>query len=188
MQYFAQPGDTVVSASSDYLLLSAYAVRGASGAIRVLVINKDTTASLNAQVALSGFLPGSATTIFSYGISQDEAARTNGTSEAQDLAMTNLPAASADSNYSFPPLSLTLFTFAPTAPRLAMLPPGPEPGGQLILQLQGQAGVRYAIETSTDLTAWTPISTNTLSGTTLDLTIPVPAGTAINFWRARWQP
>jgi hypothetical protein len=187
MQYFAQPGDTVVSASSDYLLLSAYAVRGASGAIRVLVINKDTTASLNAQVALSGFLPGSAT-IGSYGIPQDEAARTNDPAEAQDLAMTNFPAASAGFSYSFPPLSLTLFTLAPAAPSLAISASASQPGGPLILQLQGQAGVRYTIESSTDLTAWAPISTNTLAGSTLNLTIPVPTGTVVNFWRARWQP
>ena len=186
MQHFARPGDTVVSASSDYLLLSAYAVRGASGALRVLVINKDTTASLNAQVALSGFLPGSAT-IGSYGIPQDEAARTNGTAEAQDLALTNLPAVSSGFSYNFPPLSLTLFTFAPTAPSLAISAPVPQPGDHVILQLRGQAGVRYVIENSTDLTAWAPFSTNTLASTTLDLTIPVPTGTAINFWRARWQ-
>jgi alpha-N-arabinofuranosidase len=188
MQYFAQPGDTVVSASSDYLLLSAYAVRGASGAVRALVINKDTNADLNAQVAISGLLPGATTTICSYGIPQDEAARTYGTAEAQDLALTNFPSASAGFSYSFPPLSLTLFTLAPTPPRLAMLPPAPQPGGQLVLQLQGQAGVRYVIDSSSDLTVWAPVLTNTLAGSTLNLTNSVPTGTAASFWRARWQP
>jgi hypothetical protein len=188
MQYVAQPGDTVVSAASDYLLLSVYAVRGASGALKALVLNKDTTTNFNAQVVLSGFLPGSATTICSYGIPQDDAAQTNGTAQAQDLATTSFPAASAGFNYSFPPLSLTLFTFAPTAPRLAVLAPAPKPGGQLILQLQGQAGVRYAIESSSDLRAWTAVSTNTLAGSTLNLTNPVPTGATIKFWRAQWQP
>jgi hypothetical protein len=188
MQSFAQPGDTVVSAASDYVLLSAYAVRRASGAVTLLVINKDTTTDFNAQIALSGFPTGSATTICSYGIPQDEAARTNGTAQAQDLAMTNFPAASAGFSYSFPALSLTLFTFAPTAPRLAVLASARQPGGQLILQLQGQAGVRYAIESSSDLKAWIAVSTNTLAGSTLNLTNPVPAGAAVNFSRARWQP
>jgi hypothetical protein len=188
MQSFAQPGDTVVSAASDYVLLSAYAVRRASGAVTLLVINKDTTTDFNAQIALSGFPTGSATTICSYGIPQDEAARTNGTAQAQDLAMTNFPAASAGFSYSFPALSLTLFTFAPTAPRLAVLASARQPGGQLILQLQGQAGVRYAIESSSDLKAWIAVSTNTLAGSMLNLTNPVPAGAAVNFWRARWQP
>ena len=188
MQYFAQPGDTVVSAASDYLLLSAYAVREGSGAVKALVINKDTTTNFNAQIALSGFIPGSATTICSYGIPQDDDARTSGTAEAQDLALTNFPAASAGFSYSFPALSLTLFAFAPTAPRLAVLAPAPQPAGQLILQLQGQAGVRYAIENSSDLKTWTAVSTNTLSGAMLNLTNPEPAGLAVNFWRARWQP
>ena len=188
MQYLAQPGDTVVRASSDYLLLSAYAVRRASGAVTLLVINKDTTTNFNAQIALSGFIPGSATTICSYGIPQDDAARTSGTVEAQDLALTNFPSASAGFSYSFPALSLTLFTFAPTAPCLAALAPAPQPGGQLILLLQGQADARYAIENSSDLKTWTAVSTNTLSGAMLNLTNPVPAGVAVNFWRARWQP
>jgi hypothetical protein len=188
MQYFAQPGDTVVSAASDYLLLSAYAVRGQSGAVKALVLNKDTTTNFNAQIVLSGFLPGSATTICSYGIPQDEAARTNGPAQAQDLALTNFPAASAGFTYSFPALSLTLFTFAPTAPRLAVLAPAPQPGGQLILQLQGQAGVRYTVESSSDLNAWAAVSTNTLAGSTLNLTNPAPTGAAVNFWRALWQP
>ena len=188
MQYFAQPGDTVVSASSDYLLLSAYAVRRASGAVTLLVINKDTTTNFTAQIVLSGFMPGSATTICSYGIPQDEAARTNGTAQAQDLGVANFPTASAGFSYSFPALSLTLFTLAPAAPRLAVLAPVPKPGGQLILQLQGQAGVRYAIESSSDLKTWIAVSTNTLSGAMLNLTNPVPAGVAVSLWRARWQP
>ena len=188
MQSFAQPGDTVVSASSDYLLLSAYAVRRASGAVTLLVINKDTTTSFTAQIVLSGFMPGSATTICSYGIPQDEAARTNGTAQAQDLGVANFPTASAGFGYSFPALSLTLFTLAPAAPRLAVLAPVPKPGGQLILQLQGQVGVRYAIESSSDLKTWIAVSTNTLSGAMLNLTNPVPAGVAVSLWRARWQP
>src|ERR1019366_5192979 len=60
MQSFAQPGDTVVSPSSYSLPLSAYAVRRASGAVTLLVINKDTTTSFTAQIVLSGFMPGSA--------------------------------------------------------------------------------------------------------------------------------
>jgi len=36
MQHFVQPGDTILSASSDYPLLSAYAARGASGALTLL--------------------------------------------------------------------------------------------------------------------------------------------------------
>jgi hypothetical protein len=193
MQFFAQPGDTLLSASSDYLLLAAYAARRTSGALSLLVLNKDTTTAFNAQIALTGFSPCAMATIRSYGIPQDEAARTNAPTQAQDIAMTNFPAASAGFGYSFPPLSLTLFTFAPAAPCLTVLPPVPQPGDQFVVQLQGQPGVRYFIQSSTNLSstnlsAWTTVSTNTLVASTLNLTNPVPAGTAARFWRALWQP
>jgi alpha-N-arabinofuranosidase len=193
MQFFAQPGDTLQSATSDYPLLAAYAARRASGALSLLVLNKDTTTSLTAQVALDGFVPDAVATLRSYGIPQDEAARTNAPGQAQDIAMTNFPAASPGFNYSFAPLSLTLFTFAPAAPRLAVLPPVTHLGGQFVVQLLGQPGVRYYIQSSTNLSptnlsAWTTVSTNTLVANTLNLTNPIPAGTTARFWRALWQP
>jgi hypothetical protein len=188
MQSFAQPGDTILSASSDYWLLAAYAARRASGAVSLLVLNKDTTAAFNAQIALTGFSPSAMASIRSYGIPQDEAARTNGTAQAQDLATTNFPAASDGFGYSFPPLSLTLFTLAPAAPSLAVLSPAPQPGGQFVFQLQGQPGVRYFIQSSTNLGTWSTVSTNFLTGNTLNVTNPAPAGAAMNFWRAVWQP
>jgi hypothetical protein len=161
--------------------------------LSLLVLNKDTTTNFTAQVALTGFVPDAVATLRSYGIPQDEAARTNAPAQAQDIVMTNFPAASAGFNYSFAPLSLTLFSFAPAAPRLTVLPPVPNLGGQFVVQLQGQPQVRYYIQTSTNLSAtnlsaWTTVSTNTLVANTLTITNPVPAGTAARFWRALWQP
>jgi alpha-L-arabinofuranosidase len=188
MQYFGQAGDTIVRASSDYGLLAAYAARRASGAVSLLVLNKDTTTAFNAQVAMTGFSPDAAATVRSYGIPQDEATRTNAPTVAQDIAVTNFPTASAAFNYRFPPLSLTLFSFSPAAPRLTLIPPVPQPGGPLVLQLQGQPSVRYFIQSSSDLNVWITVSTNTLAATTLNLTNPVPSGAAARFWRALWQP
>jgi alpha-L-arabinofuranosidase len=188
MQYFAQPGDTVVSAASDYVLLSAYAVRRASGAVTLLVLNKDTTTNFNAQINLNGYLSGPTATVLSYGIPQDEAARTNAPAAAQDIATNAFTGAGASFSCSFPALSLTLFTFAPAAPSLVILPPAPQPGGQFVFQLQGQPGVRYYIQNSANLSAWTTVSTNRLTGNTLNLTNPVSAGAAISFWRTVWQP
>jgi hypothetical protein len=188
MQYFAQPGDTVVNAASDYLLLSVYAVRSSNGALSLLILNKDTVTSLGAQVSLTGFLPGTTATVRSYGIPQDEAARTNAPAAAQDIATNAFAGAGASFNYSFAPLSLTLFTLAPAAPSLVIQPPLPQAGGQFIFQLQGQPGVRYYVQNSTNLGVWTTVSTNWLTGTTLNLTNPVPAAAALSFWRALWQP
>jgi hypothetical protein len=132
--------------------------------------------------------PDRTATVLSYGIPQDEAARTNAPIAAQDIATNALTGADSTFSYSFPALSLTLFTLAPTAPSLAILPSAPQPGGACVLQLQGQPGVRYYVQLSTNLAVWTTISTNRLTSNALNLTNPVPAGARMSFWRAVWQP
>jgi hypothetical protein len=186
MQYYVRPGDTILNAGSDYLLLSAYAARKANGVLALLVINKDATANFNAQISLSNFVPASTATARSYGIAQDEAVRTNNLAPgAQDIATNVVPAGAVFTN-SFPPYSLTLFTFAPAAPRLAALPPAS--AGQFVFQLQGQANVRYVIQNSTNLAAWLSVSTNTLSGSMLNVTNSIAPGAPVKFWRAVWLP
>ncbi|MEY2427498.1 MAG: alpha-L-arabinofuranosidase, partial [Verrucomicrobiota bacterium] len=186
MQYFIQPGDSIVAASSDYTLLSAYVARKASGALSLFVINKDATTNYNSQIALANFVPSPAAIVRSYGIPQDEAARTG--IGSQDLATNSFASAAANFTFSFPPYSLTLLTLVPSAPSLVVLPPRPSPGGQFVFQLLGQSGVRYFIQRSTNLATWTTILTNTLSGSTLNITNPVPVGSGHQFWRALWQP
>ena len=121
----------------------------------------------------------------SFGILEDEAARTNGSALAQDVLTNTLSGVSSNFDYSFAPLSMTLVTFEPVAPRLVMVPPL-SPGNPSTVQLQGQAGVRYVVQTSTNLAAWINLSTNTLTSDSLDLTDPVGSGP--QYWRAVWQP
>ncbi len=113
MQNLVRPGDTVLNATSDYLLLSAYAGLRTNGALTLLVINKDSTSNFTAQIALTSFTPGTTATVRSYGIPQDEAVRTNGPSALQDI-QTNTVTVSARFTNTFPPYSLTLFTFTPS--------------------------------------------------------------------------
>jgi hypothetical protein len=80
---------------------------------------------------------------------------------------------------------LTLFTFAPAA---AQLQSSLTIDGQLVLQVQGQAGVPYVIQTSTDLVNWIPVSTNLLTSNVLNLTNAIPSASPQQFWRAVWQP
>ena len=185
MQYFVRPGDTIINAGSDYLLLSAYAARKANGALALLVINKDATTNFNAQISLSNFVPLSTVTVRSYGIAQDDAVRTNNlASGAQDIATNVVPAGAVFTN-SFPPYSLTLFTFTPGPAQLSALLPQP---GQFVLQLHGQPGTPYIIQRSPDLFTWIPVSTNRLVGNVLNITNAISPGTAQQFWRAVWQP
>ena len=186
LQYFARPADSVLNGTSDSLSLSAYAVHRTNGALTVLVINKDMTTNLNAQIVLTNFAPWTNATIQSYGIPQDQAAENNAGASLQDIATTNFPTAGANFSYSFPPLSLTLFTFAPGPSALSVLG---VPPGQVELLLQGQPGTPYVIQSSPDLTAvWTSVSTNTLVGSTLNITLPVSTGSPHQFYRAVWQP
>ena len=115
LQGFARGGDSVVDASSDYLLLSDYAVHRANGSLTLLVINKDSLSNFNGQVILNNFVPGPNAAVQSYGIAQDEAARTNAAAPLRDIAAANFPNASTNFTYSFPPGSMTLFTFPPAA-------------------------------------------------------------------------
>ena len=76
MPHFAADGDTVVSATSDYNLLSVYSVIRTNGTLTLLVINKSSSSNLTANINLSGYLPYTNATIYSYGIPQDTAAET----------------------------------------------------------------------------------------------------------------
>jgi hypothetical protein len=185
LQYFVRPGDTVLDATSDYMLLSAYAARKADGALALLVINKDATTKFNAQISLSNFAPLSTAMARSYGIAQDDAVRTNNPAPgAQDIATNVVPVGAVFTN-SFPPYSLTLFTFAPAPAQLSALLPQP---GQFVLQLHGQPGTPYIIQRSPDLFTWTPVSTNLLAGNVLNITNAISSGVTQQFWRAVWQP
>ena len=71
------PAIPFVNGTSDNLLLSAYAVHRTNGALTMLVINKDMTTNLNAQIAMTNFVPWTTATVQSYGIPQDQAAENN---------------------------------------------------------------------------------------------------------------
>ncbi len=185
MQNFVQAGDTVLTATSDYLFLSVYAVRRLNGSLTVLAINKDPVNTSTGQVAVAGFIPASGATVYSYGIPQDNAAQTG--IGSPDVAQTNFPGAGTNFNYPFPPYSATVLALAPAPAKLQAFPK-PAGANQFIFQLQGQTGVPYVVQQSSNLTAWTSVSTNTLPTGTLNLTNTLLAAPSRQFWRAIWQP
>ena len=77
LQHFARGGDTVLTASSNNALLSAYATQRTDGSMSVLVINKSPAATATANISLTGFSPKATATVYSYGIPQDEYAEEN---------------------------------------------------------------------------------------------------------------
>jgi alpha-L-arabinofuranosidase len=185
MQYFARGGDTVVTVTNDYELLGTYAVRRTNGSLTMLVVNKSSYASLSAAINLAGYVPSTNATVYSYGIPQDNAARTGVGS--MDIAQTNSPVAGTSFNYTFAPYSATVLALTPAAPSL-VVPASPPPPGQFVFQLQGLPEVPYVIQVSTNLTAgnWTAISTNTPASGALNLTNTMSS--AALFYRALWRP
>lgn len=71
-----------------------------------MVINKSRTASLNASISLAGYTPQPGATVHSYGVAQDEAARTG--TGSPDIAESSFSGASASFAYTFAPYSVTV--------------------------------------------------------------------------------
>ncbi|HNQ89069.1 MAG TPA: alpha-L-arabinofuranosidase [Verrucomicrobiota bacterium] len=190
MQYLVRAGDTVLAATSDFPLLSAYAGLQTGGALTLLVINKDPTTTLATEIALSDFTPRTPATVLSYGIPQDEAVRTNGPAALRDL-QTNTVAVSALFTHTFPPYSLTLFVFTPSDPLPLVVPvfadhgvsPTPE-GWQL--SFSAQAGQTFRLLVTDDLTLpsdqWTVIARGTFGSGPTTLTDSV-TGFSLRFYR-----
>jgi len=180
---FVQAGDTILTATTDYSLLSTYAVRRQDGALTILAINKDPVNTLTGQVAVVSFSPATSGQMYSYGIPQDTAAQTGVGST--DLAQANFPIPGTNFNYAFPPYSATVLSLPPAPAKLGPLPLTKT--NRFVFQLQGQSGVPYIIQHSTNLLAWTSVSTNTLAGP-VNITNTLFANSPAQFWRALWQP
>ena len=110
LKYFARGGDLIVRATSDNKLLSAYAARRADGTLSLLVINKSPSATLKAGFSIAGFQPESGARVYSYGIPQDEAARTG--TGSPDIAQTAFSGAAADFSREFPPYSAAVIVLS----------------------------------------------------------------------------
>jgi alpha-N-arabinofuranosidase len=110
LSHFARAGDTVVRATTDTSLLAAYAAKRTDGTLALLMINKSPSAPATGTITLTGFTPQATATVYSYGITQDEAART-GTGSA-DVAQSSLSNAATTFSASFSPYSASVIVFS----------------------------------------------------------------------------
>jgi hypothetical protein len=100
-----------VDATSDHKLLSVYAARRADGTLALLAINKSPGAAMKTGIPIAGFQPESEAITYSYGIPQDEAART-GTS-SPDIAQASFTCAATEYPCKFPPYSAAVEVLSP---------------------------------------------------------------------------
>jgi alpha-L-arabinofuranosidase len=121
VSYFAAGGDTVLSTTSDNTLLAVYAVKRA-GNLRLLVVNKDPSSTLNANIALSGFTPPAQANSYTYAIANDNAAKPGATGCA-DITGASLNVAGATFSASFPPYSMTVLLLGGPAIALSTATP-----------------------------------------------------------------
>jgi alpha-N-arabinofuranosidase len=132
---FARGGDTVVQATSNSNLLSAFAVKTSAGDLNLLVINKDPDRPLTGSFTVNGFTPASSATLYTYGKLQDEAARTG--SGSSDLASATLSGTGTTFNATFGSYSMSVINLKaasttpppPTTPTTPTSPPSSGGGG-----------------------------------------------------------
>jgi hypothetical protein len=150
---FAAGGDQVISATSDYNLLSVYAVKSGSDALSMLVINKSSASTLNASIKLSGFSPPANAIVYSYGIAQDEAAHTG--TGSTDISVGPLFSTSTSFNYTFPAYSVTVIAFRSDHPPCSILV---SPTTRFWPATGGEGTVSVAVRGTCDWTATSDVS------------------------------
>jgi hypothetical protein len=145
-------GDTSVSATvPNPDNLSAFAaIRTNDGAMTLMVINKDLTNATPLRAAITNFA-------------------NSGTAQAWRLTASNVITRLADVPYAngilsntLPAQSITLFVL-PTAKSLRLRIGTNAAPRQMELWMDGQGGQRYLLQSSTNLTVWSAVSTNTFA-------------------------
>jgi alpha-N-arabinofuranosidase len=115
LSHWARGGDLVVRAQSDHALLPVFAARTNTGDLKLLVINKSPTAALTARIDLGTFDSHRTAKVCSYGIPQDEAARTG--IGSGDLATAALEIPGPTFSATFAPYSVTVLSLQPRDPQ-----------------------------------------------------------------------
>jgi hypothetical protein len=182
ISHFIGAGDTVLSASCNNSQVSVYGALRTNGCLALMAINKSSTSNYTANIGLANYTPIGTAAVYSYGMPQDNTAEA--ANNACDIT-TNVCNVSANFSYPLAPYSINVFVFS-AGPSLSVTPPSG--AGQLVLQLTGEPGIPYVLQTSPDLVNWTPVATNVLTANALTITNPVSLAAGAQYWRAAWLP
>ena len=154
--------------------LSAFsAVRTADGALTLMVINKDIYNATPVNAGLANF-------------------NATGTAQRWQLTAANVITHLADISVTnnllkdtVPSQSITLYVLPGVAP-FSLNAGTPAAPGQLTVWLNGQAGLAYALQSSTDLVDWSAVATNTLMSNSFPFLVST-TNTTMQFYRGLWS-
>jgi hypothetical protein len=171
-------GETSIAAAApDPDRLSAFAaIRGADGALTIMVVNKQLQETGLVQIAITHF-PVQATAQV-WQLAANDTIR----------QLTDVPISDGSLSNAVPPQSLTLFVAAPVATAARLTSPRLAPDGQFEFWLEGVINQRYEIQVSADLAGWSPLQTLMLAVTPLRVRLPVDASPLPKFYRVRGMP
>jgi hypothetical protein len=175
-------GDTSVSASTpnpDSVSTFA-AVRSSDGALTLMVVNKQLISAAAVNVSIANYSAAQSAEAWQL------------TSANAINRLTDVTLSGNTLNTTVPAQSITLFVLKPSAatPPPPVLVPSPSSlsssNAFTFSLLNGVAGQRYVILSSIDLSAWSPVQTNTL--TTVSNSYALPISGVLRFYRAQWAP
>jgi hypothetical protein len=150
--------------------LSAFgAVRSSDGAMTLMVINKDLNNATPITATITNF--NAIGTVQRWQLTSADAI-----TPLANLTLTN-PVLSD----IVPAQSITLYVL-PAVSAFSLRAGAENPAGQLTLWLDGQAGQKYILQSSTDLVHWGAVSTNTLSSNSASFLVATTNG-ATMFYR-----
>ena len=112
LKYFARGGDTVIAASSDNALLTAFAVHRADNSYGLMVLNKDPANAITGSFTLTGMNATSAY-VYTYGKANDDAAKPGATGCA-DITGSSATIAGTTFSRAFPSYSMTVVSLNST--------------------------------------------------------------------------
>jgi hypothetical protein len=154
--------------------LSAFsAVRSTDGALTVMVINKDLNNATPINASITNF-------------------NTTGTAQRWQLTaanvitqLTNLSFTNSVLKDTVPSQSITLYVLP--AVNVFSLKAGTNAGpGQFTVWLNGQAGLAYTLQSSTDFIHWSAVATNTLASNSVPFLVSTTNAT-MRFYRGLWS-
>jgi hypothetical protein len=98
------------------------------------------------------------------------------------LAFTDTSTPNLGPSVGLDAVSVVDLSILPPLPNALTPLPSQPASGSFIVQLAGQSGQTYIMETSTNLTAWVPVSTNILASSPVNITNALIPGATGQFW------